>query len=58
MFNITGVPAVSIPIKLSKKGLPLSLQLMSPIYTEDKLLAVAKWIESAVDFPQLMVSTQ
>ncbi|XP_050500257.1 glutamyl-tRNA(Gln) amidotransferase subunit A, mitochondrial [Diabrotica virgifera virgifera] len=49
--NMAGVPAVSIPIKLSKNGLPLSLQLMGRNLSEPMLLAVAKYIENLVKFP-------
>lgn len=48
--NMAGVPAISIPIKLSSNGLPLSLQLMGPNFSEEKLLTVAKFIENSVDF--------
>jgi aspartyl-tRNA(Asn)/glutamyl-tRNA(Gln) amidotransferase subunit A len=44
-------------LKLSKQGLPLSLQLMGQSYREDVLLTVAKWIETAVDFPRLQLET-
>lgn len=48
--NMAGVPAISIPIKLSSNGLPLSLQLMGPNFSEEKLFTVAKFIENSVDF--------
>lgn len=48
--NMAGIPAISIPIKLSNKQLPLSLQLMGPNLSEAILFKVAKWIENAVDF--------
>ncbi|CAB0013961.1 unnamed protein product [Nesidiocoris tenuis] len=51
--NMSGCPAVSIPIALSKNELPLSLQLMSRNYDESTLLSVARWIEKQVSFPQL-----
>ncbi|KOC69436.1 Glutamyl-tRNA(Gln) amidotransferase subunit A, mitochondrial [Habropoda laboriosa] len=51
--NMAGIPAINVPIKLSKNGLPLSLQLMAPPYTEKRLLTVAKWIEQRVKFPKL-----
>ncbi|XP_033231675.1 glutamyl-tRNA(Gln) amidotransferase subunit A, mitochondrial isoform X2 [Belonocnema kinseyi] len=53
--NMAGLPAVNVPISLSKKGLPLSLQLMSPILQERRLLSVAKWIEESVHFPKLLL---
>lgn len=49
--NMAGVPAVSIPIRLSESKLPLSLQLMGPKFSEESLLNVAKWIENKVSFP-------
>ena len=51
--NMAGVPALSIPIKLSSKNLPLSLQLMGPNFSERNLFKVAKFIESSVDFISL-----
>lgn len=51
--NMAGIPAVNVPIKLSRKGLPLSLQLMGPSFEEERLLTLAKWIEQRVQFPKL-----
>lgn len=51
--NMAGVPALSIPIKLSSNNLPLSLQLMGPNFSERNLFKVAKFIESSVDFISL-----
>ncbi|XP_068625645.1 glutamyl-tRNA(Gln) amidotransferase subunit A, mitochondrial [Battus philenor] len=51
--NMAGIPAVSIPIRLSESGLPLSLQLMGPNMSEELLLNVAKKIEDIVCFPPL-----
>ncbi|XP_033365760.1 glutamyl-tRNA(Gln) amidotransferase subunit A, mitochondrial [Bombus vosnesenskii] len=51
--NMAGIPALNVPIKLSKSGLPLSLQLMGPPLKEKELLTVAKWIEQRVQFPKL-----
>ncbi|XP_046393088.1 glutamyl-tRNA(Gln) amidotransferase subunit A, mitochondrial [Ischnura elegans] len=53
--NMAGCPAISIPIKLSSEGLPLSLQLIGRIYDDGNLLKVAKWIEDAVNFPRLVM---
>lgn len=49
--NLIGIPAVAIPIRLSDRGLPLSLQLMGPKNSERHLLTAAKWIENQVNFP-------
>ncbi|KAK9746816.1 Amidase [Popillia japonica] len=48
--NMAGIPAVSIPIKLSKTGMPISLQLLGRNLSEPMLLAVAKFIEYLVEF--------
>lgn len=49
-FLFPGIPAISLPIRLSTKGLPISLQLMGPKLSETLLFAVAKWIENQVNF--------
>ncbi|KAK6623831.1 hypothetical protein RUM44_010687 [Polyplax serrata] len=50
--NLAGCPAISIPIELSKKGFPISLQLMAPNFMEKTLLESALYIENAVYFAQ------
>jgi len=57
LYKFSGCPAITIPIKLSEQGLPLSLQLMAQNYREGVLLAVAKWIENVVDFPCLKLES-
>lgn len=51
--NMGGIPAISLPIRLSELKLPISLQLMGPNFSEQNLLTVAKWIESQVEFEHL-----
>ncbi|XP_070169204.1 glutamyl-tRNA(Gln) amidotransferase subunit A, mitochondrial isoform X9 [Polyergus mexicanus] len=53
--NMAGLPAINVPITLSRRGLPLSLQLMAPLFHEQRLLTVAKWIEQTVRFPRLQL---
>ncbi|KAG5680125.1 hypothetical protein PVAND_009650 [Polypedilum vanderplanki] len=48
--NMAGVPALSIPIKLSSNNLPISLQLMGPNFSEKLIFNTAKFIENRVDF--------
>jgi aspartyl-tRNA(Asn)/glutamyl-tRNA(Gln) amidotransferase subunit A len=48
--NMAGIPAVTLPIRWSGKGLPLSLQVMGPRFADAGILKVAKWIESTVKF--------
>ncbi len=47
-WSIMGIPAISLPSGLSQSGLPLAIQLAGPPRAEDRLLAVAKWCESAL----------
>ncbi|XP_043269537.1 glutamyl-tRNA(Gln) amidotransferase subunit A, mitochondrial [Venturia canescens] len=51
--NMAGIPALSIPVEISRRGLPLSLQLMAPYLHEKRLLLTAKWIEQTVQFPRM-----
>jgi len=46
IFNSTGLPAISIPIGLTKDRLPLGMQLVSRPFEEDKLLTTAYRFES------------
>jgi aspartyl-tRNA(Asn)/glutamyl-tRNA(Gln) amidotransferase subunit A len=40
--NVAGVPAISIPCGVDKRGLPIGLQLMANDFEESKLLAFSK----------------
>jgi aspartyl-tRNA(Asn)/glutamyl-tRNA(Gln) amidotransferase subunit A len=51
--NMAGIPALSLPIRLSSNNMPLSLQLMGNNLSESKLLNVAKWIESEVNYLEM-----
>jgi aspartyl-tRNA(Asn)/glutamyl-tRNA(Gln) amidotransferase subunit A len=44
-FNITGHPAMSIPVGFSREDLPIGLQLVGPWHAEDELIRVAALIE-------------
>jgi aspartyl-tRNA(Asn)/glutamyl-tRNA(Gln) amidotransferase subunit A len=50
-FNLCGLPAASVPIGLLSDGLPLGLQIVGPRFTEGRVLAVARAIETV--FPPL-----
>jgi 2-dehydropantoate 2-reductase len=48
VHNITGAPALVLPCGWSAAGLPIGLQLSSPLGTDMTLLAVARYVESAL----------
>jgi aspartyl-tRNA(Asn)/glutamyl-tRNA(Gln) amidotransferase subunit A len=41
VFNSTGLPAISIPVGLTKDGMPVGLQIVGSPFEDDKLLSVA-----------------
>ncbi|MDX1734590.1 MAG: amidase family protein [Halioglobus sp.] len=46
-FNITGQPAISLPVHRSAAGLPIGIQLVAACYREDLLLRVAAQLEQS-----------
>ena len=46
-FNVTGQPAISLPLHWSDDGLPIGVQLVAPFGREDVLLRVAAQLEAA-----------
>ena len=56
-FNVTGNPALAVPIGFSKSGLPLSMQIVGSAYGEALVYRVADAYEQATDWtarhPQL-----
>ena len=51
--NLAGIPAVSIPCGFDDKNLPIGLQIMSPAFTEDKLLRIARMYESETNWHKI-----
>ena len=47
-FNITGQPAISLPLHWSASGLPIGIQLVAAYGREDLLLRVAAALETSV----------
>ncbi|GAA3075501.1 amidase [Streptosporangium carneum] len=48
VFNIAGLPAVSLPLGWSGSGLPIGVQLVAPYGREDLLLRLAARLEQAM----------
>ncbi len=51
--SFSGLPSLGLPSGLSANGLPFGIQLMGAAFTEERLLAVAKWCEGVLDFRQM-----
>src|ERR687897_583005 len=41
VFNSTGLPSVSIPVGLSKDGMPVGVQIVGSPFEEEKILSIA-----------------
>jgi len=48
VFNVTGQPAISLPVGMSASGLPIGVQLVAPFGREDVLFRVAGQLERAM----------
>ncbi|MFM0303603.1 amidase [Paraburkholderia sediminicola] len=49
-FNLSGHPAVSVPVGLSEHGLPVGLQIVGRKHDDAKVLAFARFVEAQVRF--------
>ena len=47
LFNVTGQPAISLPLHWTEDGLPIGVQLVAPFGAEDALLRVGAQLEEA-----------
>ncbi len=45
-FNLTRQPAASIPCGLTRAGLPIGLQIIGPLYADDRVLRAARAFEA------------
>jgi aspartyl-tRNA(Asn)/glutamyl-tRNA(Gln) amidotransferase subunit A len=45
-FNLTRQPAASIPCGLTRAGLPIGLQIVGPLYADDRVLRAARAFEA------------
>lgn len=45
IFNVTGAPAISLPLAMSAGGLPIGLQLVAPLGQDARLLTLAAHLE-------------
>ena len=57
LFNVTGQPAISVPIGLGSDGLPTGVQLVGRPLAEDRLLQLARQLEYANPWAHLRPPT-
>ncbi len=62
MFNITGQPAISLPVHVTAEGLPVGAQLVAAYGREDLLVSAGADLERVLDWgsrrPQLHAASQ
>ena len=51
-FNVSGQPAISLPLHWNEQGLPIGVQLVAPYGREDVLLRVAAQLEEVVPWAE------
>ena len=56
--NIAGLPAISIPAGLDKKGMPIGIQLIANSFEERKLLTAAYAYENETGYDRLRPTTK
>ena len=56
--NLAGIPAISIPVGLSRQRLPLGFQIMANFFRESKLFKLAFLLEKKVKFRKSKLSLQ
>ncbi|HXH04518.1 MAG TPA: amidase [Candidatus Competibacteraceae bacterium] len=48
MWTLLGLPSVALPAFRGAHGLPVAIQVLGPLRADDRLLAVAQWVEAAL----------
>lgn len=58
LFNMTGQPAASIPMHVTRNGLPIGVQLVGAFADDARILQVATQIEQAQPWEHLLPTTK
>jgi amidase len=57
IWNVTGQPAISLPIHQTSDGVPIGVQIVGPPGRDDLVLAVAAQLEAATGEPTALAET-
>jgi aspartyl-tRNA(Asn)/glutamyl-tRNA(Gln) amidotransferase subunit A len=49
--NLAGLPAISVPYACAKNGMPVGVQFVGPLFSEETLMGVSSVIEKRMSFP-------
>ncbi len=52
-LNLAGLPGLSLPAGLSRAGMPIGMQLIGPVFSEDTLLRAGRMFEKAAGLSRL-----
>jgi aspartyl-tRNA(Asn)/glutamyl-tRNA(Gln) amidotransferase subunit A len=56
-FNLTGLPALSLPCGFTSEGLPIGLQIVGPSWSEAHVLRAGNAYEQATHWPTLAIAS-
>ncbi len=49
-WSCAGLPVVSMPCGIDEEGMPAAVQLVGPYHQDRRLLSLARWCETAIEF--------
>ncbi len=52
IFNVTGQPAMSLPLAMSTANMPIGVQIAAPLGEDSRLLSLAAWLEREVPWAE------
>ena len=58
LFNVTGQPAISLPLAQSREGLPVGVQLVARMGEDATLLSIAAWFERELPWAARLAALQ
>jgi amidase len=56
IFNVTGQPAISLPLAVSRSGLPIGIQFAAPLGEDATLISLAAWLERECPWKERLAS--